>query len=73
MKIEDKFKVFHCNWLYTGSYGSYEEYDCIVIAETESVALGMALYFYPDTDAARWTIEEIPTDKRWVQGISHII
>lgn len=47
-------------------YGGYYCYDTIVVAETESVALGLSLEKYPDTIAEGWEFEEIILDKHQV-------
>lgn len=49
--------------------GAYQDYNCVVVAEIESKALGMALTAYPDTNAKDWSAEEIPIDK---EGVHHV-
>jgi hypothetical protein len=60
---EPSFKVWHCNYNWQGSYGAYQEYDCVVVAEIKDKALGMALMAYPDTHAQDWTATEIPLEE----------
>lgn len=64
-------KIWHCSYDWYGAYGAYEQYECIVIAEIKSKALGMALMHYPDTNAKDWSAVEIPTDEEGVHEISH--
>jgi hypothetical protein len=64
------YKVWHCNYSWYGGYGAYQEYDCVVIAEIESKALGMALMKYEDTVPDCWTATEIPIDKELVRHIN---
>lgn len=59
------YKTFHCRYRYS-SRGGWSDYDCIVTAEIESKALGMALMAYPDTEARNWSAEEIDLSKEGV-------
>ena len=63
------YKIWHCSYNWTGRMGAYLQYECIVIAEIESKALGMALMEYPDTLPDCWWAEEIPMNK---EGVHHI-
>lgn len=63
-------KAWHCSYYQSFGYGAYQEYDCIVVAEIQSKALGMALMNYPDTIAEHWSATEIPIDKEGVHEIS---
>jgi hypothetical protein len=63
-------KAWHCRYRWHGGYGAYQDYDCIVIAEIKSKALGMALMEYPDTSPEDWEAEEIPLDKEYVHQVS---
>ena len=56
-------KIWHCSYDWYGSYGAYEQYECIVIAEIESKAIGMALMQYPDTNPSDWSAREIPFEE----------
>lgn len=51
-------------------YGGYEEYDLIIMAETASVALGLALEYYPETRTGCWDIVELDTTERKVYEIA---
>jgi len=64
------YKVWHCNYSWHGGWGSYIEYDCIVVAEIESKARGMALMLYSDTIPECWNATEIPIDKELVHHIN---
>lgn len=63
------FKVWHCHYSYHYR-GGYTEYDCIVVAEIESKALGMALMANADTEPQNWTAKELPIDKEAVFDIA---
>ncbi len=67
---EPTMKVWHCSYAWSGSFGNYQDYNCVVVAEIKSKALGMALMAYPNTLPEDWTAEEIPTDKELVHHIS---
>ena len=45
----------HQSW----GYGNFQDHYTVIFAETKSVALGLALENYTDTDAEDWTFEEI--------------
>ena len=62
-------KAWHCSYSWYGSWGAYQEYECIVIAEIKDKALGMALMEYPDTNPTDWTASEISLTE---QGVHHI-
>lgn len=51
--------IYHGAYRYYGSYQYYKFYDAIVIATTESEALGLLLMRYPDTVTRDWDIDEI--------------
>lgn len=63
------YKVWSCYYREYGSWGFWEEYNCIVVAEIESKALGMALMEYPDTHPEFWKASEIDVTK---EGVHHI-
>lgn len=63
------YKIWHCSYNWHGSYGAFRECECVVIAEIESKAIGMALMEYSDTHAGGWSAEEIPCAK---EGVHHI-
>ena len=63
-------KIWHCSYRWDGHYGAFQEYECIVVAEIESKALGLALMEYPDTNPQDWSAVEIPTDKDYVHHVS---
>lgn len=39
----------------------YDDRSTVVVAETESAALGWCLQYFPDTYAARWDLSEVDT------------
>lgn len=55
-------KTYSAEYNWYGSWGCYQEYYAIIIANTASEALGFALQTFEDTVAQHWTIEEIATD-----------
>lgn len=64
------YKCWSCSYICHGDIGLYEDYECIVIAETKSKALALALKEYPDTVSTCWLAKEIPLNK---EGVYHII
>ena len=62
--------VYTCNYHWYGGRGAYEDIYTLVIAETESVALGLVLEKYTHTMAKDWTVLEIDTSIRDVYEIS---
>lgn len=52
-------KTFIGSFYRSGRCNTYESIECIIVAETESVALGLALESYPDTSSAHWSFEEL--------------
>ncbi len=62
-------KVYICESTWSAR-GAYEDIYCIVVAECESVALGLCLEKYPQTTLKDWSIEdEIKTDERIITEI----
>lgn len=64
------FKVWHCEYRWSGRFQTFQDYDCIVIAEIKDKALGMALTAYPDSNPQDWSASEIPMDREGVHKIS---
>lgn len=62
--------TYHCSYSWTGGWGAFQEYDAIVIAETESVALGLLLEAYSDTSACDWSIEKVDTNHNTVVHVN---
>ena len=63
-------KVFNARYFKSGPYGWFEEYEYVIVAETSSVALGMALETKIDSEAKDWTVTEIDTNTAAVHLIS---
>lgn len=63
-------KTFHATFDKSYGWGTWDEVECIIIANIESEALGMALTKYSDTVADGWTFEEIDTTTPAVHTIS---
>lgn len=42
-----------------GTFGYYEDYSAVVVAETESAALGAVLGVYQETGAKDWSFERV--------------
>ena len=61
-----EFKVFYADYLKSYRYGARDEYHLIIVAECESVALGIALERCPITQKDGWSFEEINTDERGI-------
>lgn len=53
--------VYNCYYYKAYGYGAYEEYDAIIVANSESEALGFALTEFPTTIGAQWQVEKIDT------------
>jgi len=62
-------KVFIAEYGWSGSCGAYEDINAVVVAETASVALGLALTTYNHTAACDWRISEVQTES---PGVIHI-
>ena len=63
-------KVYNASYRETWRYGGFQEYEFIIIANTESEALGLALESSAGGKSNHWTIEEINTDKTFAYQIS---
>lgn len=57
-KANKDVKLFKCQYNWYGPYGCFQEYNVIVVAESETVALGVLLQDYLG-EPKDWTIEEI--------------
>ncbi len=58
--------VYRGSFERTGRYWEFHPYEfmeAIVIANTESEALGLVLDYYPKTKAANWSIDLINTNR----------
>jgi len=60
--------IYHGRFNQFWEYGTYQDYDCVVIADTESEALGLVLMAYEDTLPADWSFEIIENKT----GVTHI-
>jgi len=63
-------KVFNASYDDHWSYGGYENKEFVIVATTESVALGLTLHEVPKSEKANWTLTEIPLDNEGVHFIS---
>lgn len=61
-------KVFKAEYDETWRYGGYEEITLIIVANSESEALGFALEAYPKKGNL-WSIDEVETTKPSVEVI----
>lgn len=52
-------KVYTASYYETYGYGAYDDIECIVIANTESEALGFLITDHPETEAEKWGIVEV--------------
>lgn len=64
------YKIWRCCYRWSGGRGGFQDYDCVVIAETESKAIGMALMEYSDTKPDCWKAYEIESTFESVTPIS---
>lgn len=46
----------------TGAWGYYKHIQCVVVANTESEALGVCLQEHTDTHASGWSFELLNTN-----------
>lgn len=51
--------IYHASYYMSYGYGAFDEYECLIVANTEAEALGFALEAEPNTKAAGWSITEI--------------
>ena len=63
-------KVWVGEYFETGAWGYLEHKWAVVVAETESVALGLLLERYESTFAVFWSIAELDTTKQSVVRIT---
>ncbi len=63
-------KAWHASYSWRGGWGAFQEYEAVVIAETQSAALGWVLMTYPDTRGENWTFAPIGLDEAGVTMIS---
>jgi len=70
MRIEPSFKVWHAQYSWRGGYGTFQEYDIIVIAETKERAHSWVVMEYQKTSPKDWEVTEIPTNKDGTYFIS---
>ncbi|MHB0978428.1 MAG: hypothetical protein ACYC1K_03465 [Minisyncoccota bacterium] len=45
------------------NYGAFDEFHYVIVAETQQVALGLALEAKSETAADGWKFEEVDTNK----------
>ncbi len=62
--------AWHASYSWHGSWGAFQDYEAVVIAETQSAALGWVLMEYPDTRGEDWTFTPIALDSAGVTQIS---
>ena len=62
-------KVFSASYYETGPWGYWKDGDAVVVANTETEALGMLLQEDSDTKANYWSLEEIDTNKAGVSDM----
>lgn len=63
-------KVYNASYSETWGYGGFQEYEFIIIANTESEALGLALDSEAGGKAEHWNIEEINTKEPFAHQVS---
>lgn len=56
-------KVFEASYYKSFGYGAYDEGKGIVVANTESEALGVCLQGNPETDPDGWDFDEVDVSK----------
>ena len=52
-------KVYAASYYRSFNYGAYDEYEYVIIASSESEALGYALQYEAKTEADFWSFEEV--------------
>jgi hypothetical protein len=63
-------KAFTASYSETWAYGGYANTECVVVANTESEALGFLLEEYKEHDAKYWLIQEIDLSKPVILQLS---
>lgn len=60
--------VYHCHYYMQTGWSGYIGYDAIIVANTESEALGIALQQHTNTISAHWIVNQIDTN---VLGVAY--
>ncbi len=61
-EFEDRImNVYRGSYSETWNYGGFQDYEVIVVANTESEALGMVLEEISDSRSDNWYIDQIDT------------
>jgi len=63
-------KVFNASYSSQLKYGGYENKEFVIVATSESVALGLALHELPKSEKEDWSLTEIPLDDEGVHFVS---
>lgn len=56
-------KVYTASYSATYGYGAFDDYEYVIVANTESEALGFALEAEPSSVAKYWNIAELNTSE----------
>lgn len=61
-------KIWHCSYYWSGGYGAYQQYEYIVIADTNEEASQMVMKACEEendykTQRKDWIVTEIPMEK----------
>jgi hypothetical protein len=69
LKSTENYKRGKMNWYiarynWEGGRGAFQIYDYLIKAETENVALGLALVTRPETKAEDWSFEKLSAENR---------
>lgn len=62
-------RTFIARYRWHGRFQTWENRNAVVIAETESAAMGDVLMTYPDTQGANWEFELIDTTREAVYDV----
>ncbi len=67
---QPRLRLWSADYRWHGSWGAFQDYSAVVLAETKKAALGWLLMEYADTGGVDWTLTEIDLDKAGVTRIS---
>lgn len=63
-------RVWLCHYSWSGRFQTYEDIYCVVVAEIESKAIGMAAMENPETKPRYWSADEISLTEEGVHFVT---
>jgi hypothetical protein len=58
-EMDPNLKIYIASRSWYGGHGAYEDHEFVIIAESENVALGLALEAVEHSRASEWSFEEV--------------